>query len=209
MSAMVPIRILWSNWINGLATIRAVGKYASARFRGHALAWTKTSHQYPTRAALAGYALKLGEILVQNRVVERHVVEQAMAQKGEQRLGEYLLLIHAITEGQLYEALALQQQLPLVAPGPLSIPSKIARALPIHLVRDWKVIPFAIDEHGVQLCTPDAPPAELPELLRRYTGMAVRFHLIPATRFDALAHQVLNWRAVKPQLTLAAGSTES
>ena len=205
MAAMAPARIFWSNWINGLATIRAMGQYASARFSGKGLAWSKTTHEYPTRAALVSHALRIGEILVQNRIVERPLVERAEANRGELRLGQYLVRINAITEQQLYQALALQQQLPLVAEGPLSIPRKVARALPTHLIRDWKVIPFAIDEQGVQLCTPEAPPEELTAVLRRYTSLAVRFHLIPASRFEALALAVLHSKVAQRQLSLAAG----
>ena len=208
MAAMVPVRVIWSNWINGLATIRAVIKYASARFRGHALAWTKTAHEFPSRAVLLGQALRLGEILVQNRLVDREVVERVAGEsRGLHRLGEQLVRAGAITEQQLYEALGVQQQLPVVAPGPLSIPAKIARALPVHLIRDWKVIPFAIDEHGLQLCTPEPPSEELAALLRKHTRLPVRFHLLPATRFAELSLVVRGSRGVGKQLSLAAGQS--
>lgn len=211
MAALVPVRIFWSNWINGLATIRAMGKYTSARFHGHALSWTKTTHEYPSRAALLSQALRLGEILVQNRIVTREAVEQAETSRGlvpgpRQRLGEQLVRLGAITEQQLYEALGLQQQLPLVTPEPLSIPRRVARALPTRFIREWKVIPFAIDELGVQLCTPEAPSAELTALLRRHTGLAVRFHLISPSRFEVLAAAVLESSAVGKSLGLAAGA---
>ena len=206
MAAMVPLRVFWSNWINGLATIRAVGKYASARLRGHALSWTKTRHEFPTRAALLCQALKIGEILVQNRIVPRHVVEQAEQGRGShQRLGEHLIGLGVITEQQLYEALGLQQQLPLVEAGPLSIPHKVARALPMFFTREWKVVPFAIDEHGVHLCTPDPPTEELTVVLRRHTGLAIHFHLIPRSRFEALASAVTNSKPAGNGLSMAAG----
>ena len=206
MAAIVPVRVLWSNWINGLATIRAVGKYASVRFLGHALAWTKTTHEYPSRAALLGHALKLGEILVQSRIIARDMIEQAEASRSpQQRLGEHLTDLGAITEQQLYEALGLQQQLPLVGPELLSISPKVARALPTYFIREWKVIPFAIDERGVQLCTPEAPTEELTALLRRHTGLAIRFHLIPASRFEALAAAILDSGTARKALSMAAG----
>ena len=206
MAAMVPVRVFWSNWINGLATLRAVGSYASARLYGHALAWTKTAHEYPSRAALLGQALRIGEILVRSRVIAREVVERAAIGKDpDQRIGEFLVRSGAVTEQQLYEALGVQQQLPVIAPEPLSIPAKVARAMPIHLIRDWKVIPFAIDEHGVQLCTPEAPTEELLRLLRRHTALAIRFHLIPATRFKALAEAVVDSKGAGKALSVAAG----
>ena len=134
------------------------------------------------------------------------MIEHAEASRSrDQRLGEHLTRVGAITEQQLYEALGLQQQLPLVAPEPLSIPWKIARALPTYFIREWKVIPFAIDEQGVQLCSPEAPTEELTALLRRHTGLAVRFHLIPASRFEALAAAILDSKAARNTLSMAAG----
>ena len=206
MAVMVPLRIFWSNWINGLATIRAVGQYASARLNGHALSWTKTTHEYPSRAALLGQALRIGEILIQCGTLAREVVEAAEVAKGPvARIGEHLLRSGAITEQQLYEALGIQQQLPVVGPEPLSIAPKVARAFPIFFIRDWKVIPIAIDEHGIQLCTPEAPTEELTGLLRRHTRLAIRFHLIPASRFEALAAAVLESKVARKTLSLAAG----
>ena len=106
MAAMVPIRIVWGNWINGLATIRAVAAYLSARLRGHELSWSKTTHEYPSRTALLGQARRLGDILIQNQLVDQNTIEQALRNKGElQRLGEYLVRINAITEEQLAQAL--------------------------------------------------------------------------------------------------------
>ncbi|HEY3738956.1 MAG TPA: glycosyl transferase family protein [Bryobacteraceae bacterium] len=205
MAAMAPVRIVWGNWINGLATIQAVGSYVSARVRGQALSWRKTAHEYPSRAALLGQSLRLGEILVQNRLLDRQTIEYALANKGEfLRLGEYLVRTGAITEQQMYEALGLQQQLPVIGAGPLSIPRKVARALPIHFIRDWKVIPFAIDNQGLHVCTPEPPPHQLHSQLARHTRLPVRFHLMPTSRFEALSAEVLDLRPLAG-LSLAAG----
>jgi adsorption protein B len=207
MAAMAPVRILWSNWINGLATLRAVTHYVMARIQGQTLAWTKTTHEYPSRAALLGHALRLGEILVQNRIVDQATILRAMSNKPEeQRLGDYLLRIGVIDEQQLYEALALQQQLPLLAPGPLSIPRKVARALPTFFIRDWRVAPFAIDEQGIHLCTPEPPSVQMIAELERHVRLPIRFHLIPASRFEMLAAEVLGEPQPNYTLSLAAGN---
>jgi len=208
MAVMAPLRISWSNWINGLATIRAVAYYLAARLQGQPLPWTKTTHEYPSRVALLGHAMRLGEILIQNRVVGNETIARAIARKPErQRLGEYLIQTGVINEEQLYEALSLQQQLPLVAPGPLSIPRKVARALPTHFMRDWKVIPLAIDDDGFHLCTPEPPSIALIAELERHIRLAIRFHLMPGSRFDVLAAEVLSGDPKqRPPLSLVAGA---
>jgi adsorption protein B len=192
MAAMVPIRVMWGNWINGLATVRAIVTYVSARLRGRTLSWIKTTHEYPSRAALLRHALRLGDILVQNRIVDRETIDRALSNKGQiLRLGEYLLGTGEITEQQLYEALGLQQQLPVITTGCLSIPRKVARALPMCFIRDSKVIPFVIDDQGLHLCTPEPPPEVLITQLARHTALPIRFHLMPASRFDILAAEIL------------------
>ena len=196
MAAMVPVRIVWSNWINGLATLRAVWKYVSARRLGEALSWTKTTHEYPSSAALAGQALRIGELLVQSCAVDRETVEHVASSGsgGGGRLGEQLIRLGVISEQQLYEALGLQQQLPVLATGTLTVPMNVARALPLRFVREWRVMPFAINEDGLQLCTPEPPSREFSLLLRRHTRLAPRFHLVTPSRFAELASATLDCR---------------
>ena len=206
MAIFVPIRVVWGNWINGIATVRAIVRYTAARVNGSTLAWTKTTHEYPSRAALLGQRLKLGEILIQSGIANPAVIGDALRNKGEDiRLGEYLMRIHAITEEQLYEALALQQHLPLAAPDAATIPRKVARALPVRFIRDRKVMAFAIDERGIHLCSPDTPTQELASLLHEHTRLALHFHLITPSRFKDLASEALE-RRTTGVLTLAAGS---
>jgi bacteriophage N4 adsorption protein B len=48
----VPIRAVWANWINSVATTLAVYRYARARLEHRPLVWLKTEHMYPSREAL-------------------------------------------------------------------------------------------------------------------------------------------------------------
>ena len=49
-----PIRIVWGNWINLLASLRAIHQYAKSRITGRPLVWLKTEHAYPNRNTLLG-----------------------------------------------------------------------------------------------------------------------------------------------------------
>ncbi len=44
----VPVRILWANALNALATFSALGRYAAARLGNRPLVWLKTDHTYPS-----------------------------------------------------------------------------------------------------------------------------------------------------------------
>ncbi len=46
--ALVPVRILVSNLINAMASLRATRDYVVNKIRGSAPAWTKTTHELPT-----------------------------------------------------------------------------------------------------------------------------------------------------------------
>ena len=60
----VPVRAVYANALNAVATFNAVGRYAAARIQGRPLKWLKTEHSYPNRAALLSHKRKLGDILV-------------------------------------------------------------------------------------------------------------------------------------------------
>jgi len=72
-------RQLWGNILNFLATIRAIRLYSHHLLTGAALVWDKTDHMFPERAQLAPYHKKLGEILMQNRLVGAASLRQALS----------------------------------------------------------------------------------------------------------------------------------
>ena len=190
MAMLVPVRFLWGNAINAIATIRAQYRFAKAHLTGSALVWSKTTHEYPDRGVLAAKSRKLGEILSAMHGIPRHTIDTALRVKPEiLRLGEYLVDHGEVTERQLYEALALQQQLPLASPLPGSIPIRVRRALPSSLVNRWNVLPFAIDVAGLHVCSPESPSEELTKLLAEHTNMPICFHLVTPSLYETLVEE--------------------
>ncbi len=47
LASGVPVRMLWGNVVNCLATLAAVSQFVTARIRRERLAWRKTEHLYP------------------------------------------------------------------------------------------------------------------------------------------------------------------
>ena len=114
----VPVRTLLGNWLNCVATGRALRIYGLARLRGQSLVWVKTEHAYPNPAGLYTEKRLLGEILVGSQYSTQADVDEAMALKtGGERMGEYLVRTGKLSEEELYEALSLQQNLPLGKPA--------------------------------------------------------------------------------------------
>ena len=59
-------------------------------------------------------------------------------------LGEHMVELGLISEDELYEALSLQQSLPVADVDMTSVHPRVARALPAKASRDWQVLPFRV-----------------------------------------------------------------
>jgi bacteriophage N4 adsorption protein B len=188
----VPLRTMFGNWINSVATFRAVSTYLVARIRHEPLVWVKTEHAYPSRSALVEHKRKLGEILAGSAYVPEADVRRALeTQPAGVRLGEYLVQLGKISEDELYEALSLQQSLPSGRLEPWVISTNVARALPRRVARDWKVLPFRISSGNLFLASPEIPTDELSRVLRGFTRLSLRFHLVTPENFEELAESLL------------------
>jgi len=187
-----PLRTVYGNLLNAAATVQAVARFAKARALGLPLKWLKTDHAFPTRAALLADKKKLGEILVSSGYLTAAAVSAALAGKAaEIRLGEHLVRCGVLDESLLYEALSLQQGLPVCDPAFEEIPPAAARALPEHVARAWRVLPFRIAGGSLHLASPEPPSPEMSAGLRDFTSLELRFHLIPPAKFETLTNALL------------------
>jgi hypothetical protein len=169
-----------------------VRSYVLARVRHEPLVWVKTEHAYPSRSALVEHKRRLGEILISSGYADELSVGRALeTQPSGMRLGEYLVGHGVITEDELYEALSLQQSLPSGRLEPWVISSHIARALPRRVVRDWRVLPFRIASGNMFLASPEIPTDDLTRVLRGFTRLSLRFHLVTPQNFEELAESLL------------------
>ena len=161
--------------------------FARAKIRHEPLVWLKTEHGYPSRNALLVHKQSLGEILTRSGYITVDQLEMALRNKPlEMRLGGYLVLRGIITEEELCEALSLQQGLPAGPIEPGDVSPNAARALPMHVMRSWRVLPFRIASGNLHLATPEVPTDEMARELRGFTGLEVRFQLVTTGNFEKL-----------------------
>jgi hypothetical protein len=119
-------------------------------------------------------------------------LDQALGrQPAGLRLGEYLVQLGKLTEDELYEALSLQQSLPVGRLEPKAVSRQVARALPRHVVRDWRVLPYRISSGSIFLASPEIPTDELSRALRGFTRLSLRFQLVTPHNFDELTEALL------------------
>ncbi len=188
----VPLRLPYANLLNATATVRAVANYAYARIRGIPLRWVKTEHSYPTRAALLVHKRPLGEILVGLGYLNAVTLHSALGACPQgTRLGEFLVQSGALAEHALYEALSLQQGLPLTHVEVQEVALGVARALPERLARQWRVLPFQVSEGSLLLASPELPTPTMTAALRAFTSLEIRFHLMTPSEYEHLVNALL------------------
>jgi len=188
----VPVRVVYGNWLNAHASINAIIRFLGARLRRHPLVWVKTEHAYPSRAALMPHKRLLGEILSGSGYITPENLEAALASRPTaRRLGEHLVALGMLTEAELYEALSLQQALPVEDVAPEGILAHLARALPAHVIRRWRVLPVRVAAGHLHLASPELPTDELQLELRKFTHLEIRFHLVTPSNFRELQQRLL------------------
>jgi adsorption protein B len=188
----VPVRAIYGNALNTAATFRALGHYAMARIRRRPLRWLKTDHAYPTRTALLADRRRLGEILVGSGALAPSTLAAALETRpASQRLGEHLVNIGILKAEDVYQALSFQQSLPIASVEPSAVRAEVAHALPVRIVRQWKVQPFRVDGGNLFLAGPEIPSAEMSRSLRSFTTLELRFHLVTPAAFERLCQALL------------------
>ncbi len=103
---------------------------------------------------------RLGEILVQNNIVNEDTVNEALRVQvgGNRRLGHILLRMGAVTEDQLTATLSEQLQVPLTDPKEAFSP-EVKPLLPRYLCNKYGVIPLALKKNNIML-TAMADPSD-------------------------------------------------
>lgn len=107
-------RMVVSNFINFMAVARAWRLYLAYLFRGKALAWDKTMHDFPTGGQLLRRRQRLGELLHSWKAVDEDMLSRALKEQvtTEMPLGQILISNGWLDEDTLAEAIAYQAGLP-------------------------------------------------------------------------------------------------
>ena len=107
-------RMVVSNFVNFMAVARAWRLYLSYLFRGRALAWDKTMHDFPTGGQLLRRRQRLGELLQSWQAVDEQKLDVALKEQSATNmpLGQILVSNGWLDEETLAEAIAYQADLP-------------------------------------------------------------------------------------------------
>jgi bacteriophage N4 adsorption protein B len=102
-------RMIWGNFVNFLATCRAIRLYARYLRTGKLIAWDKTAHVFPAEEDLLGTRRRLGEILLDNGLITVDNLNTALVTQQIKRepLGRILVDMGVLKEQELRRALLL------------------------------------------------------------------------------------------------------
>ena len=115
-AACAPLRMMWGNLINCMATVEALKLFVAAHLARHSVAWRKTEHVYPGEPLRIHRRPRLGEVLVSLRCLSAEELKEALRRRPPGlRIGEYLIQLDKITEVDLGRALRSQAGLPAAA----------------------------------------------------------------------------------------------
>ena len=187
-----PVRVFWGNVVNFAATVKALRQFVEARLRRRNLAWAKTEHVYLPQGSRVPGRPRLGEVLVEMRCLTEGQLEDALcACPPGTRLGEYLVQSRRIYEDQLYQALSSQTGIPLGLPDRRELSRTATRTIPAETARRWKVLPYRLALGQLHVITSDLPSAQMAQDLTGFSGLEIRFRLVRRSEFDALAEEFL------------------
>lgn len=103
-------RLVVGNFVNFWASVQAIRRYIRGRLSGQAPEWIKTAHAYPTDEQLRVFHRKLGDLLLDRRLITTRQLESALQEqkKSGKKLGEILVDMKIITAKDVADSLSKQ-----------------------------------------------------------------------------------------------------
>jgi adsorption protein B len=153
-------RLVWGNIINFWAAVSAARQFAHAVVTGEPVAWCKTDHMFPTEAELRKFKRKLGDLLLENRVLSLKNLEHALAVQKEtgDRLGDVLMRLGYVSETNLTAVLAAQLGMETRRIDVSSIAPGMIQLIPEAAAREHGLLVIA-QENGQHVLASSEPQA--------------------------------------------------
>jgi bacteriophage N4 adsorption protein B len=152
-------RVVWGNLINFTAVWGATRQFLAWQRTGGRVAWAKTSHAFPTEAHLVEFRRKLGDLLLENRLLSlahlQHAMQVQQQGGGGDRLGDVLMRLGYIEEDDLTPVLAGQLRVELRRVDARAIPPTVAALVPESAAREHQMLPIGIETGTVVIAAVD------------------------------------------------------
>lgn len=123
-------RLVWGNVLNFAAVSRASWQFLKWSITGEKIAWAKTDHAFPDEKQLVEFRRKLGDLLLENRLVSMSQLTHALRIQKEtgELLGEVLTRLGYIEQDHLHSTLRMQGGTALAQARPAMLGQLLLRA---------------------------------------------------------------------------------
>src|SRR5439155_18480259 len=131
---------------------------------------------------------KIGEILAEWQLVNPKDVARALehAKKGGMRIGEAMVEMNMCTEGNVYKALAAQQNMDYVELDRTQVTSENMQLIPDDLMRKYIILPLGLEGGRLKIAVHDPLDLEMLDILRFRLHKEIRTALAPRNRIKKI-----------------------
>lgn len=143
---MAVPRLFVGNFVNFCATVLAIQRFIKAKISGKVPEWGKTSHAWPSEEQMRQYRRKLGDLLLERRMVTTDQLDQALAIQREKggKLGQILVDLDVLWEEDIVQVVAEQENQQAVEIDP-HINRNVVELVPRAFAEEHRVYPLAIE----------------------------------------------------------------
>lgn len=187
-------RVFYGNLLNLHALIRAYKIYFSTAKQSKTPsvqpAWDKTDHEFPGRHILVPYRHKLGDLLLEHKLITEEKLQKALIcnQETGVRLGTLLLQMNLIDNDKLTEILSLQYGLKCFPQSKIALAESACRTKLSKKTNAWldkhKINPVKVSKTKPEITLViDDPTNELllKKIIRYFSPQQVEFMLLEST----------------------------
>ncbi|MBU0730298.1 MAG: glycosyl transferase family protein [Proteobacteria bacterium] len=150
-------RVFWANILNFFATYLAIYQFIRSLFTKETIAWSKTSHEYPTDEQLTHYRRKLGDLLLERRFVSVEQLNQGLAIQKEtgKPLGEILVEMGHLEEEDLMYSLGKQYNAPSEVLNPHETELSLLQSVRKDICEEFQCYPVRREAEILVMATCD------------------------------------------------------
>ncbi len=179
-------RLAVGNVVNFWATIHAIRRYLHGRITGQTPAWGKTEHAYPSADQLRMFHRKLGDLLLDRRLISTQQLETALANQKQTgaKLGKILIDMGVLWEKDLVSVLAQQSNLQAVEIDLYQTRPELLRKVPRELAQQYRIFPLGYEGDTLILATDLNSTLEAAKELERLLAGTLTFRLTSSYDID-------------------------
>ena len=188
-------RVVVGNAINFCATALATKQFFVSERSGQKIEWKKTEHVFPSAAQLMEHKRRLGDLLLENRLITLAQLRTALLaqQRDGIKLGEVLTQLGYISEEDLLEVLSRQLGVPSCTIDYRSIDPLWLQKLSREKAEELLVLPFHVLNGVLEVACVDPAASDIKKKLEGLLGCAVSLRMASESNLRfAIAHAYLS-----------------